>query len=125
MKHKILFTFLTFVFSCVSFAFAFDLMLKLPYKSGESYYVTRGYNTPGTHLGKDKYALDFTLKECDAFDQPVLAVADGVVIKVEINHKPNEKRSYGNQVVIDHGNGLKGRYAHLNKVLVKKGDKVE
>ena len=32
---------------------------------------------------------------------------------------------YGNMVEIDHGNGLTTRYAHLSKVLVKVGDRVE
>jgi murein DD-endopeptidase MepM/ murein hydrolase activator NlpD len=32
---------------------------------------------------------------------------------------------YGNQVVIDHGNGYKTRYAHLNTILVKAGDTVK
>jgi murein DD-endopeptidase MepM/ murein hydrolase activator NlpD len=32
---------------------------------------------------------------------------------------------YGNQVLIDHGNGYLSRYAHLQKVLVKAGDKVQ
>ncbi|MCO5150023.1 MULTISPECIES: peptidoglycan DD-metalloendopeptidase family protein [unclassified Shinella] len=32
---------------------------------------------------------------------------------------------YGNMVEIDHGNGLKTRYAHLSRVLVKIGDHVE
>lgn len=32
---------------------------------------------------------------------------------------------YGNQVVIDHGNGLKTRYAHSSKLLVQKGQTIE
>lgn len=32
---------------------------------------------------------------------------------------------YGNMVEIDHGNGLTTRYAHLSRVLVKVGDRVE
>ena len=32
---------------------------------------------------------------------------------------------YGNMVEIDHGNGLTTRYAHLTRVLVKIGDRVE
>lgn len=32
---------------------------------------------------------------------------------------------YGNMIEIDHGNGFKTRYAHLNKSYVKKGDYVE
>lgn len=32
---------------------------------------------------------------------------------------------YGLQVVINHGNGIKTRYAHANKVLIEKGQRVE
>jgi len=32
---------------------------------------------------------------------------------------------YGNQVLIDHGNGYVTRYAHLDKIHVKAGDSVE
>ncbi|MGD8793048.1 MAG: M23 family metallopeptidase, partial [Anaerolineae bacterium] len=32
---------------------------------------------------------------------------------------------YGNQVLINHGNGYLTRYAHLNTVRVKAGDKVD
>ena len=32
---------------------------------------------------------------------------------------------YGNQIVIDHGNGYLTRYAHLHKILVKAGQSVE
>ena len=35
------------------------------------------------------------------------------------------KKGYGNMVEIDHGNGFVTRYAHMNKIYVKKGDKVE
>ena len=32
--------------------------------------------------------------------------------------------SYGNMVIIDHGNGVHSVYAHANKLFVKKGDRV-
>jgi murein DD-endopeptidase MepM/ murein hydrolase activator NlpD len=32
---------------------------------------------------------------------------------------------YGQQIVIDHGNGFKTRYAHLSKILVKAGQSVK
>jgi murein DD-endopeptidase MepM/ murein hydrolase activator NlpD len=32
---------------------------------------------------------------------------------------------YGRLIEIDHGNGIKTRYGHLNKILVKKGDRVD
>lgn len=34
------------------------------------------------------------------------------------------KNGYGNVVEIDHGNGFVTRYAHMNKIYVKKGDKI-
>ena len=43
--------------------------------------------------------------------------AKGRVIKVE-----HSNRGYGNNVVVDHGNGFKTRYAHMHKIYVKKGD---
>ena len=52
----------------------------------------------------------------------VLAVADGRVRVAKRNYKLNY--SYGKEIVIDHGYGYLTRYAHLSKVLVKKGQKV-
>ena len=48
------------------------------------------------------------------------ATGDGVVAKVE-----NNEWGYGNMVTIDHGFGYKTRYAHLQKAMVKKGQKVK
>ncbi|SDP53593.1 Peptidase family M23 [Ralstonia sp. 25mfcol4.1] len=49
---------------------------------------------------------------------PIVAAAGGVVVASEWHHE------YGNMIDIDHGNGLKTRYAHASKVLVKAGDLV-
>ncbi len=43
--------------------------------------------------------------------------AKGRVIKVE-----HSNRGYGNNIIVDHGNGFKTRYAHMHKIYVKKGD---
>lgn len=45
--------------------------------------------------------------------------AKGKVTKAEMN------RTYGNLIVVDHGNGFETKYAHLHKIYVKKGDFVE
>jgi murein DD-endopeptidase MepM/ murein hydrolase activator NlpD len=46
---------------------------------------------------------------------PVYATADGVVSVSEAEN------GYGNLVVIDHGNGYKTKYGHLNRISVRKG----
>ena len=50
---------------------------------------------------------------------PIVAPADGIVASVGRDY------GYGNIVTINHGNGLKTRYAHLSKSLVKKGQFVK
>lgn len=47
----------------------------------------------------------------------ISVMAKGKVIKTEHN-----SRGYGNNVVVDHGNGFQTRYAHMHKIYVKKGD---
>ncbi|MBN1779556.1 M23 family metallopeptidase [bacterium] len=53
----------------------------------------------------------------------VLAAAGGTVIEAKSKYKPNH--SYGKEILIDHGNGFCTRYAHLNRILVRAGDKVK
>ncbi len=51
---------------------------------------------------------------------PIVAADDGYVLMAG-----RDTFGYGNQVVIDHGNGYKTRYAHLQTILVKAGDSVK
>lgn len=51
--------------------------------------------------------------------QTIKATADGVVTKARFNG------SYGRYIEIDHGNGYTTKFAHMKKILVKKGDKVK
>ncbi|MEQ8449295.1 MAG: M23 family metallopeptidase [Nitratireductor sp.] len=50
---------------------------------------------------------------------PVRAAGAGLVVKAGWNG------GYGRMVEIDHGDGLTTRYAHMSKVLVRKGQKIE
>ena len=59
--------------------------------------------------------IDFTAPRGTA----IQATGNGTVIRVE-----NRKSGYGKNVVIDHGYGFTSLYAHMQKVLVKKGQKV-
>lgn len=47
----------------------------------------------------------------------VVAPQDGAVVDI----RPNPSGTYGNQVVIDHGNGVFSQSAHLDSVAVKPG----
>lgn len=62
----------------------------------------------------------FDLENSPVLGMPAFAVKDGVVEQVK-----STPFGYGNQVVINHGDGMKTRYAHLQSANVKKGDRVE
>ena len=53
---------------------------------------------------------------------PVYATGDGVIEKVE---QGKRRRGYGRQILINHKFGYKTRYAHLLKMFVKPGEKVQ
>jgi len=81
--------------------------------------ITTPYKKPGKmwscgyHVGVDFAAPTGT---------PVMACKDGKVLEAKegVSWGP----SYGKAVVIDHGDGLRAVYAHLNVIGVKAGDKV-
>ncbi|MCX6565681.1 MAG: M23 family metallopeptidase [Candidatus Aminicenantes bacterium] len=50
---------------------------------------------------------------------PVVATADGSVIRVSYDG------TFGNNIIINHGNGITTLYGHLSKTLVQSGDKVK
>ncbi len=65
---------------------------------------------PAMHLGVDMSGYRKT---------PILAPAPGTVVFAGRNG------NYGKSIVIDHGNGIRTRYGHLARILVKKGQRVE
>lgn len=74
-----------------------------------------GYRTdPFTGRRTFHHGLDFLVP----MGTPVIATGDGVVAVVQ------QQRGFGRVVKIDHGNGLVTVYAHLNSILVRKGDVV-
>ena len=97
----------------------------LPYEEGRSYRLMQGYFGPFTH--KERAALDFNLRK----GTKVCAAREGVVVRVKEDGDRggwNKKyRPYGNNVVIQHPDGSRAGYWHLQKdgVLVNAGDTVK
>ena len=75
--------------------------------SSEEYKMNPFYKVMGQHEG-----LDFMAP----LGNDVLAAADGTVISVS-----KSRKGPGNVVEIDHGNGYRTRYAHLQDMNVRKG----
>lgn len=84
--------------------------VKLPYEKGQEFVVVQGYNSPPTHINKDAYAIDFSQNGCDAYGKTAVASAGGVVILAKEN---GYNGGYGTQVLIDEGNHIVARYAHM------------
>ena len=78
--------------------------------SGFGYRISPFTNEKEFHRGLDISARMKT---------PIVAPADGIVSSVGRNY------GYGKILSINHGYGLKTKYAHLNKILVKKGQYVK
>ena len=76
--------------------------------------ITSGY---GPRWGSFHEGID--IAQGGIMGQPVFAADGGYVESVVYSSK-----GYGNNVVINHGNGFKTRYAHLSKITVKKGQKM-
>ena len=79
--------------------------------SGYGYRIHPIYKTRRMHAGMDFSAPKGT---------PIYATGDGKVVKVK-----KSRIGYGNYVVIDHGYGYKTLYAHMQKYIVKKYQKVK
>jgi murein DD-endopeptidase MepM/ murein hydrolase activator NlpD len=75
-----------------------------------------GYRTsPFTGQKEFHKGIDISTR----MNAPVIAPANGIVSHVGWNH------GYGRVLTIEHGYGVKTKYAHLQKILVKKGKHVK
>jgi len=103
-----------------------DLLYRLPYETGKSYYVLQGYGARMSHTGPEQYSVDFNMRE----GTPVHAARGGIVARTEGSHSKGCWRSgcgkYANYIVILHDDWTTGEYYHLQKhgVLVEVGDRV-
>lgn len=103
-----------------------DLIYRLPYETGKSYYVLQGYGSRLSHTGPEEFTVDFKMREGTA----VHAARDGIVAKTEESHSKGCWKGgcgkYANYIVILHDDWTTGEYYHLQKdgVLVEVGDRV-
>lgn len=84
----------------------------------DNFYVSSGFGSrrdPFTNAWASHTGLDLVAQE----GSPVTLPAAGTVVDVTFDD------GYGRMVEVDHGLGIRTRYAHLAKVQVKKGDRLD
>lgn len=105
------------------FALDKDLRRRLPsIRPVQDGILTSGFGErrdPFTQAKRHHNGLDFFAKT----GTPVIATADGIVELIRKEFTPNE--ALGKLIVINHGNGIKTRYGHLNSIQVKQGQQVK
>ncbi len=95
-----------------------DIMRRLPMAPPlTSYRVTSTFGKRRDPLN-NKWAAHYGLDMASPFKSPVYVAAPGVIVFAGWNGK------FGKMIEIDHGAGIKTRFGHLNKILVKKGQQV-
>lgn len=88
--------------------------VEITYASADFVYPTTGNFTQGYHSGH--YAYDIA----DRSQPPIVAVSNGLVVTTAYGWNGG----YGNYVVIDHQNGYKTLYGHMEELYVSEGDYV-
>ena len=81
------------------------------------YFVASGFGKRRDPINR-RWAMHYGLDLAGIYRSPVLATAPGIVVKT------GWSGSYGRMVEIDHGLGIRTRYGHLRRILVKRGQKV-
>lgn len=96
-----------------------ELMSRMPLAAPmKAYSITSSFGKRRDPVNKRwsaHYGLDFGAP----MRSPIYAPAPGVV------KQAGTKGRYGRFIEIDHGSGIKTRYGHLNRIMVKRGEKVE
>ncbi len=100
------------------------IALQMPFIAGETWTVGGDGSFYGdgahTNVNNDYYATDWNRTNDNL--APVLPVADGIISAIQ--DRPCPDTSYGCYVQIDHTNGYRTLYGHLDDVLVAQGNSV-
>lgn len=89
-----------------------------PIKNKDLRHISSGYGSrwhPILKIMRMHSGIDFASN----IGAEIYATADGTVETAARGH------GYGNMVTLDHGFGYETRYAHMSKIIVKKGEKVK
>lgn len=84
-------------------------VMYLPWQNGKAFPCTQGNNSPFSHNRQLAYAYDLGLPE----GEPVLASAGGIVSSHHDGTPGFKDLSFGNFVIINHGDGTYALYAHM------------
>lgn len=84
----------------------------------EYFYVASGFGKRRDPINQ-RWAMHHGVDFAGLSRSPVLATAPGVVVSVGWNG------NYGRLIEIDHGSGIRTRYGHLRRTLVKQGQRVD
>ena len=96
----------------------------LPFCDTRYYVILQGQNARFSHSGRHAFAIDFSMPE----GTPVCAARAGRVVQVKEDSNRGgstiEYADLGNKVVIEHADGTRATYLHLemNGVLVNPGE---
>jgi len=94
------------------------LLKTLPLTSpSDHYYVSSRFGKRRDPVNK-KWGMHYGVDLAGLKKSPVLSTAAGTVVSV------SRHPSYGRMIVIDHGLGIRTRYGHLHRILVRRGQKV-
>jgi Peptidase family M23 len=97
----------------------------LPYAKGDKHLLIQAYNSKMSHT--KELSLDFKMQKGSI----ICAAREGVVIEIKKDSDAgglkDEYLSHGNHIIIQHNDGSKAMYWHLQKdgVFVAKGDTVD
>lgn len=87
-----------------------DAKYVLPYPVGKEYTCSLGFNSPPSHTGSFRYAIDFTMP----VGTVVTVARSGRVVYILQSYSDDDQTSgHGNVVIIMHEDTTYARYAHL------------
>ncbi len=90
-----------------------------PISPADPYWMTSSYgyrNDPFTHRRTSHHGIDLA----GPYGLDIHVTGEGTVISARLN-----RHGYGKEVLVDHGFGYTSRYAHLQEILVKRGQKLK